>query len=137
MAKGHKTKSRHFASDSRQIIRPRASLVTATRRVRSVQSYIQPVTLLQTEDLRSVPNEIRQGNNFRDVFGGPAEFFRRSDRRQVSRLLPAMYNYFQQPKEALVCVRRKVRKAVLFAMRHAGGSGNRRPRWTSKSFVRC
>lgn len=43
---------------------------------------------------------------------------------------------FILPRSVMVCVRRKQRREVLLALRR-GGSGNRRPKWTEESYIRC
>lgn len=45
-------------------------------------------------------------------------------------------NTFQDPKRVLVCLRRKQRKEILFAINRTG-SGNRKPRRTSTSNISC
>lgn len=44
---------------------------------------------------------------------------------------------FVDPHRVLVCVRRKVRKEVMHALRHAGRSGQRKPRRNAYSSVSC
>lgn len=44
---------------------------------------------------------------------------------------------FRKPSGVLVCVRRKIRRAVLFANRDAGVNGQRKRRLTEYSDVRC
>lgn len=54
---------------------------------------------------------------------------------------PHRFNFsrlqFSSPKQVLVCVRRKVRKEVLHALKKSGRGGNRRRRYNSLSQVRC
>lgn len=61
-----------------------------------------------------------------------------------SRVLPVRTQVrlsFHQPERTLVCVRRKTRRRVLFALQALGrGRGTKKPkraRWTAKSFIRC
>lgn len=44
---------------------------------------------------------------------------------------------FDYPKRVILCVRRKVRKEVLHALRKTGKGGQKRPRRTPYSNVRC
>lgn len=44
---------------------------------------------------------------------------------------------FEAPKKVLVCVRRKVRKEILFALNKTGKRGQKRPRWNEYSHVQC
>ena len=58
---------------------------------------------------------------------------------QGRRLPPLLRAEFLSPRDTLVCVRRRARKAVLFALRKIGkGSGRKRKaRWTEKSYIVC
>lgn len=51
--------------------------------------------------------------------------------------MPSAHIMFENPKKVLTCVRRKIRKEVLFAKRKTGRSGQKRPRWTEYSKIRC
>lgn len=44
---------------------------------------------------------------------------------------------FSAPAETLVCVRRRRRKEVLFAKKHTGKGGQKRPRWNRWSSTKC
>lgn len=44
---------------------------------------------------------------------------------------------FSIPRNVLICIRRKQRKQVLFATGKAGKSGQKKPKWTEDSFIRC
>lgn len=44
---------------------------------------------------------------------------------------------FSAPKETLVCVRRKIRREVMFARKKTGKSGQRRPRYNYLSSISC
>lgn len=44
---------------------------------------------------------------------------------------------FEDSKSTLVCVRRKIRKEVMFAKKKAGKKGQRRPRWNYYSKIKC
>nr|DAV66440.1 MAG TPA: hypothetical protein [Microviridae sp.] len=59
---------------------------------------------------------------------------------QGKELSPQMRHVFRDPSRAMVCVRRRSRRAVLFAMRKTGRSGARRNRkavWSDKSRIVC
>lgn len=59
---------------------------------------------------------------------------RPASRNRASRIWSAMH--FLYPKFTLICVRRRIRRQVLFAFGRGGG-GKRRPRWNNYSSVRC
>jgi len=44
---------------------------------------------------------------------------------------------FQEPESVLVCVRRQIRKEVLFAKNKTGRTGQNKPRWTDMSKISC
>lgn len=44
---------------------------------------------------------------------------------------------FQYPKKVLICVRRKMRKQVLHALKKTGKKGQRRPKFNWYSKIRC
>ena len=50
-----------------------------------------------------------------------------------------MHLSFSEPQKTAVCIRRKSRRRVLFALSKAGKGKRptRRPRWTEKSYIRC
>lgn len=58
---------------------------------------------------------------------------------QGNRLPPLLRFEFRSPRDTLVCVRRRARKAVLFALRKIGkGSGRKRKaRWSEQSYIVC
>ena len=53
----------------------------------------------------------------------------------------AMRDVFDKPRQTLVCIRRRTRRAVLFALQKighgAGGRRLRRARWSEASYIRC
>lgn len=128
---------------------PSRSLVDrhALRRVKATdaRSFTPPklsIDFRPVEDLRSVPQEIDKRQVFRVRTGRKANIVRRSegvDKVSVSRLSTPMHDYFSDPERTLVCIRRHVRKRILFALRKAGKgkrvSSDRN--FTDKSFVRC
>lgn len=106
---------------------------------------LRTIRNLMTEDLR---RESRfQAQNL------PAQTYRRDDGsqavidgRQVDTnqmrkqgMSPRLRFEFQDPHRTLVCVRRKTRRSIIFAMRKAGKGGrrNRKARWTDKSYIVC
>uniref|UniRef100_A0AAU8B8L3 Uncharacterized protein n=1 Tax=Dulem virus 92 TaxID=3145803 RepID=A0AAU8B8L3_9VIRU len=58
---------------------------------------------------------------------------------QGNRLSPLLRSEFLSPRDTLVCVRRRARKATLFALRKIGkGSGRKRKaRWSEQSYIVC
>lgn len=44
---------------------------------------------------------------------------------------------FQDPEKVLTCVRRQIRKEVMFAKRRTGRRGQKKPNWTWRSHVTC
>ena len=93
----------------------------------------------EVEDRRTIPHEIRQ-EVYRHTDGTPARIVKRpSGKRTVPWLHSDMHDSFRQPGRVSVCVRRKARKRVLFALQKTGrGTGAKRTaRWTAKSFIRC
>lgn len=92
------------------------------------------------EDLRRVPDSLDKRQTFRLHSGAPAVQVRRPESKvHRSELSVPMHDYFADPRRALVCIRRAVRKRVLFALRKVG-KGKRVSffrRFTDKSFVRC
>ena len=94
------------------------------------------------EDLRSVPKEIDKRSVFNLRSGRKALIVRKVEGEHnvhVPFLRQRMHDYFSDPKRTLVCIRRHVRKRILFALRKAG-KGKRvssQRNFTDKSFVRC
>lgn len=96
------------------------------------------------EDLRSLPHDVRP-NRYLTVSGRPAGIVyaaRQPALQPVDSLrdvFPSMYPRFQDPRKVLVCVRRQLRRAVLFALRAMGKGrgGSKRAVWTEKSYISC
>lgn len=44
---------------------------------------------------------------------------------------------FERPEEVSVCARRKTRKEVIHARRHAGKGGQQKGHWTPSSYISC
>ncbi len=102
---------------------------------------IKPVQtrLQQAEDLRRIPHEFRQ-ENYLLRSGAPASVrYETISARVHGRLWTSVHPYFQRPERTVVCIRRKERRRVLFALQKTGKGGrrNRPPKWTSKSYIRC
>lgn len=109
------------------------------KRTRLNLPYNPLLGLREVEDRRTIPHEIRQ-NVFRHTDGTPARITQRpSYKRKVPWLHADMHDTFRQPGRVSVCVRRKARKRVLFALQKTGrGSGAKRTaRWSAASFIRC
>ena len=132
--------------DSRPLNETRGRLPTAranlARRFRltDLLHTIKPIQtrLQQAEDLRRVPHEFRQ-ERYLLRNGVPARV-RYETIQPRMRWLPAqVHPYFQRPERTAVCIRRKERRRVLFALQKTGKGGGRqrRPRWTDKSYIRC
>ena len=101
----------------------------------------------QIEDLRhdasNFVNDNGIGPVYRDKRGAVAEtewqHISKSD-MQGKRLQPQVRIAFRNPKDALVCVRRRARRAVMFALRRTGKGGARRNRkavWSDRSRIVC
>ena len=58
-------------------------------------------------------------------------------RSNRSFLSPPSFVGFQAPKKVLVCVRRQRRKEVLHALKKTGRVGQRRPRFSDYSSIKC
>lgn len=61
---------------------------------------------------------------------------------RLRRVFSSLRLSFQDAKKTIVCIRRKTRKRVLFALQEIGGRGigKKRPRparWTESSYIRC
>lgn len=62
---------------------------------------------------------------------------------RLRRVFESLRLSFQDAKKTVVCIRRKTRKRVLFALQKIGGfgTGKKRPtrvaRWTESSYIRC
>ena len=150
---------KHRKSDQRYIAKPdtphslqqmRGPLLDRSRSLarRSVTDPYQAMRAirnLMTEDLRREKRHLDANLPFqvyRRSDGGQAHVIGREVDTPVMRRkgLPSRLRYeFQDPNRTLVCVRRKVRRSVIFAMRKSGKGGkrNRRARWTDKSYISC
>ena len=90
------------------------------------------------------PRPAKSRQKYYTVFGARAEH-----KVQPARPIPGyggllpvrqvLSDRFSQPRQTIVCVRRKTRRSVLFALSRIGrGSGPlRRARWSESSYIRC
>lgn len=96
--------------------------------------------LREVEDLRRIPHAHKQGR-YLHFDGTPARTGYKPVQNRVFGMFQGMHLGFLQPQKTLVCVRRKTRRRILFALQKVGrGRGAKRPRrarWTSKSYIRC
>ena len=150
--------------DSRRNRTPPRSQVTSRGTLAQMRdpfpgrSRLLPRRFVEPESLRSIINrqieDLRHDNSgyihdnrigpvYRDTSGAVAETqwqpLRKSD-MQGQRLFPQMRHVFRRPETALVCVRRRTRRRVMFALRKTGKGGartNRRAVWTDKSRIVC
>lgn len=134
---------RHRTTDARSLLD--RSRLLARRSVR--ESLLSPRAFrsLITEDLRREKRFLSENlptQTYRRDTGSPAPVVGREVHTDKMRKqgLPSRLRYeFEDPKRTLVCIRRKARRAVIFALRRAGKGGrkNREARWTDKSYVTC
>lgn len=111
----------------------------------SFTRHLQTLRNLQIEDLRhenKFQTENLPAQTYRRVDGGSAHVAGRevhSPAMRKQRLSPRLRYEFTDPDRTLVCVRRKNRRRVIFALRKAGKAGrrNRKARWTAKSHIVC
>lgn len=121
------------------------SRLLARRSVRKSILSTDAVRRLQVEDLRREKRHIESNfatQTYRREDGSKASVVGREvhTRRMRKQGMPSRLRFdFQDPERTLVCQRRKIRRAVVFAMRKAGkrGRGNRKARWTAKSYISC
>lgn len=129
----------------RQALQTRVvSLTTLRRQPGALHNLFNTERLNYVEDLRTAPEAVRQQRQYKRIDGAPADYgyrpaARLSLQNRVLRLQPFMRLQFHLPEKTLVCVRRKTRRRVLFALRQAGKSGrsHRTPRWSAKSHISC
>nr|CAI9750486.1 hypothetical protein PTVJELPE_PTVJELPE_CDS_0007 [Cressdnaviricota sp.] len=134
---------RHRTTDARSLLD--RSRFLARRSVR--ESLLSPRAFrnLAVEDLRREKRFLSENlptQTYRRETGSPASVVGREVHTDKMRKqgMPSRLRYeFEDPKRTLVCIRRKARRAVIFAMRRAGKGGrkNRKARWTEKSYVTC
>ena len=111
----------------------------------SFTRHLQTLRNLQIEDLRHEKKFLSENlpaQPYRRVDGGPAHVVGRevcSPAMRQQRLPPRLRYEFTDPRRTFVCVRRKNRRRVIFALRKAGKAGkrNRKAQWTEKSRIVC
>lgn len=127
MARGSKSKSR-----DRDAYPSLAQLAPAQRPLRAIN-------LSQIQDLRSFypePDFLRAPLNLQGQKVSTVASPNRNAKTRRSRTMLPYAVGFDQPTQVLVCVRRKIRREVLFAKkRHRGAS--RKKRRNSFSNIRC
>lgn len=134
----------HFLQQMRDPLSDRSRSL-ARRSVTDPYQAMRTIRNLMTEDLRREKRHIDSNlpiQTYRRSDGGQAHVIGREvdtpDMR--SKGMPSRLRYeFQDSRRTLVCIRRKVRRSVIFALRKAGKGGkrNRRARWTDKSYISC
>lgn len=134
---------RHRTTDARSLLD--RSRLLARRSVR--ESLLSPRAFrnLMTEDLRREKKFLSENlpaQTYRRETGSPAPVVGReihTDKMRKQGMPSRLRFEFEDPKRTLVCIRRKTRRAVIFAMRRAGKGGrkNCKARWTDKSYVTC
>lgn len=164
MSKKNRDSRRNRTPLRSQVRTPPQSQVTSRETLAQMRdpflgrSRLLPRRFVEPESLRSIINrqieDLRHDNSgyihdnrigpvYRDTSGAVAETqwqpLRKSD-MQGQRLQPQMRHVFRRPETALVCVRRRTRRAVMFALRKTGKGGARTNRWavwTDKSRIVC
>lgn len=140
MAKGRKSKNNRFNSPTQRINFPNTNPHGLLGGIlqRSRRQLALDLSRLNGQDLRAYNPTIRQHKNLispapRTVRGFPA-----STTIQKNRPLMKAQMQFTLPKEVTTCVRRGVRKEVLFALNKTGaGSRSKNRRFNSHSKVKC
>lgn len=99
-----------------------------------------PLRLNDVEDKRTIPHEIRPESRPRNLNGTVARY-RRDEvlYHRVRGMSVQMRPKFLDPRQVITCIRRSIRKRVIFALQKAGSGGGRQrpPRWTEDSYIRC
>lgn len=114
--------------------------IMARRFAEEYQQSIRARARLEIEDLRhGYPDN--SSRSYRRADGSQAYVVRQDVRKLAVRgTVPAQMRVaFRSPQFALVCQRRRTRRAVIFALRRAGkgGSRNRKARWSEHSEIVC
>lgn len=136
---------------SRNSRKRRDVLYISNQRLPLSNVYSHSTFLTQIEDRRSYHPEninrpIRSFNNANSrtsVWDIQPRAKNPPSRKNALRLLSSLHGSvpvkigFEKPDQTLVCVRRNMRREVLFASRKTGKSGQRRPRWTELSNIKC
>lgn len=111
--------------------RQRDASVIASRRL--LRSVVEPLpSLLPLEDRRSFyPERVRPALGLFSWSADPVVADRKSDMSLPFRLA------FREPKRVWICVRRKMRREALFALRRTGKGSRSRRRRRDFSDMRC
>lgn len=99
-------------------------------------------------DAFPAPRPPRTRAQYRTVFGTPARHSVRQvgkvpvfDSGFVRSVSGQLRDVFHQPRQTLVCIRRRARRAILFALQKVGHGARRRrlrrARWSESSYIRC
>ena len=111
------------------------SIPTANPRLFSIR-HVVPVRTLPLSSLQD--NRLRSWSNYQIP---PTHVSVRSARPlKPRRIISPTHNLFsfeRLPKHAVVCVRRKIRREVLFASGHGGGRHKRKYNRSQNSKIRC
>lgn len=133
---------------SRSVIRPRVAYVGRSSRasVKSSDSEFNDTVFSGIADARTYFPDIsfnRQSSVSRPLLQVARKPVKRQSRviaSPVNQVVPdgrrSEYLRFAVPSQVLICVRRKQRRQVLFAL-GKGGSGHRNPKWKAESRIRC
>lgn len=128
-----KSKYRSGRGASRHRYSP-LSVATAARRMPPIQPLrLSPLpSLIQYEDRRTWHPD----GPLRSVFA-----FRRSARRVIDRANPLWHAraalHFADPSRVVVCLRRRIRREVIHALRKNGKRGQKRPKRNFYSAIGC
>lgn len=134
----------------RQGVRDDANSISSPQKLRSLIDQIiadvrLPTPAISFRDLRTFhPEPDRKPTyvNRRDSARLVVPSKRETPKGRMVRYDPPASVAFARPRDVAVCVRRKRRREVLHALRHAGAGGGRkrkrrRARWNEHSYVRC
>lgn len=124
MAKGKKSKNRLGTRD------PLESLTVRLRSRAAIGGALREV-----QDLRGFDFGPRAARFLSGPVASVGAVTPKNSKRAPSRVPYQIA--FSAPAETLVCIRRKRRKEVLFAKRKTGKGGQRRPRRTPWSKIKC
>ena len=94
--------------------------------------------LTEVEDKRRIPHEYKHERIPRNIDGTAARYGRAEEiQRRLRGLSVQMRPRFFDPEKVVVCLRRSIRKRIMFALQKAGRGGQKRPRWNEDSYIRC
>lgn len=119
-------------SRSRSRSQSRGVRGTATPRVR-----LSPITNPFSRSPSSYLSDLEDRRRFHPAPYVPARTLDSSNHRLRASYSSPWAVAFQQPRRVLVCVRRKMRRQVMFAKGGAGRKRMRKPRYSEFSNVRC